>query len=94
MTAPGAGLARRTALLGLAGGLLGACMPDGTGARPSRLPDEGPLRPVGDAAPPPGADGAGEGIDGDGEGVDGAAAAVTRRGRRRSVRRTRPGPHR
>ena len=78
--APGAGLARRAALLGLAGGLLSACMPDGTGARPSRLPDEGPLRPVSDEGAPPGG--------------DGPPPAVTRRGRRRSVRRTTPGPRR
>lgn len=45
----GGGAARRTAVLCLAGGLvavLAACMPDGTGARPSRLPDEGPLHPL------------------------------------------------
>lgn len=52
-------LARRAALLGLVGGLaagLAACMPDGTGARPSRLPDEGPLWPLpgGDPAAPAG----------------------------------------
>lgn len=39
---------RRTALLALAGSvlLLAGCGDDGLGARPSRVPDEGPLRTV------------------------------------------------
>lgn len=82
----GPALTRRGALLGLAAVLLAGCGDDGLGARPSRLPDEGPWRTV-PAGVPAGTGHRAAGAGGAG-GPQEAGAVMPRPGPRRSGRRT------